>query len=619
MAEFHADMRDIRFNLFDFLDVASLSKHERFKDVDPATMSDILDAALDQATGILFPTNEIGDRQGVRLENGNVILPDGFKEVYKAFNEAGWNSLSFRPEQGGQGYPFTLHIASQELFTAANLNFMFTPGLTHGVLGLVLEFGTADQKALYADKLLNGAWSGTMCLTEPHAGTAVPDLKSVARPIADKPGFYKIKGQKIFISSGDHDLAGNIVHMVLARVEGDPADHRGVSLFIVPKFKVDASGKVGARNDVTCIAVEEKLGIHGSATCSLVFGEDNDCEGWLIGGQGEGLRCMFKMMNEARIAVGLQGVGLGNLAYQRALRYAKDRIQGTRLADARKANPERVAIIEHPDVKRMLMMMKALSEGGRALMCYAANCLDKAEMTVDSKEKDHYQHQVEILTPIVKAWCSDEGFNICELGLQVFGGAGYIREYGMEQLLRDVKIASIYEGTNGVQAMDLLGRKVARGGGVMMMAMFNEVNKTVNGPASKEGPFVEELQAIARARDALAGAAMGFGQANMRGDVDYPAFHAVNFLQMFGDVLVAWLLVRQAITAKALYDKRLTDKKVDPMTEGFGAFLADDDEARFLHGKIATARFFVHQVLPRVLAHASSIKSNDRSALTMVF
>jgi len=622
MADFYADMRDIRFNLFDFLDVGSFSKHERYKDTDAATMSDIVQAAEEQAREILFPSNETGDREGVKLVNGEVKLPTGFKDAYKAFSEAGWNGLSFRPEQGGQGYPFTLHIASQELFTAANLNLMFTPGLSHGVLGLVLEFGTADQKAVYADKLMSGEWSGTMCLTEPHAGTAVPDLKSIARPIADKPGFFKIKGQKIFISSGDHDIADNIVHMVLARVEGDPADHRGVSLFIVPKKKIDASGKLGAKNDVTCIAVEEKLGIHGSATCQLVFGDDDACEGWLIGGQGEGLRCMFKMMNEARIAVGLQGVGLANLAYQRAVRYAKDRIQGNRLADMRKASPEKVAIIEHPDVKRMLMTMKALAEGGRALMTYAASCLDHAEMGADQKERDHWQHQVEILTPIVKAWCSDEGFRVTELGVQVFGGYGYCREYGMEQLLRDVKIASIYEGTNGIQAMDLLGRKVSRGGGVMMMAMLNEVNKTVNAPSAKEGPFSEELAAIGKARDALAGAAMGFGQSNMRGDVDYPAFHAVNFLQMFGDVLVGWLLVRQAQTAKVLYDKRLADKKVDPMNamgEGFGTFLADDDEARFLHGKIATARFFVSQIMPRVFANAAAIKSNDRSALTMVF
>lgn len=618
MAEFFADMRDIRFNLFDFLNLGALGQSERFKDIDADVMNDVLEMAYTQAAEVLFPVNEVGDREGVKLVDGQVVMPTGFKKAYTTYAESGWNGLSTRVEDGGQGFPITVHIASQELFTAANTNFMFTPGLTHGALGLINEFGSADQKALYLERMINGEWSGTMCLTEPNAGTAVPDLKSSATPIEGKPGFFKIKGQKIFISSGDHDLTDNIVHMVLARVEGDPAGHRGISLFIVPKHKVDGSGKILGWNDVTTVGIEHKLGIHGSATCSLAFGDNGDCEGWLIGGQGEGLRCMFKMMNEARIAVGLQGVALGSLSYEWAVRYAKERIQGNRLADSRKADPEKVAIIEHPDVKRMLVHMKAIVQGGRALMLYGAYCLDRAEMATDDAEKKQFHHQVEILTPIIKAWCSDEGFRATELGVQVHGGYGYIREYGMEQLLRDVKIASIYEGTNGVQAMDLLGRKVARGGGVMMMTMINEVNKLVNGPA-KEGAFAAEIKALAGARDTLAQTAMNFGQSMMKGDVDYPAFHACNFLQMFGDTLVGWLLVKQAILATKLYDTRLQQKEVDPLDESFGRFLDDDDEARFLHGKIATARYFVHNILPRVRARAAAIKSDDRSALTMVF
>jgi len=618
VAEFYADMRDIRFNLFDFLNLGGLAQTEHFKDADPEMMNDILDMAFTQSAEVLFPCNQSGDQEGVKLVDGQVFLPKGFKEAYKIFSETGWNTLSTRPEHGGQGFPVALHIAVQELFTAANVNFMFTPGLSHGVQGLVIDYGTEEQKALYLDKLMSGKWAGTMCLTEPTAGTAVPDLKSIARPIEGRPGFFKIRGQKIFISSGDHDLTENIVHMVLARVEGDPMDSRGISLFIVPKYKVDAKGKILGRNDVTTVGVEHKLGIHGSATCSLAFGDDDDCEGWLIGGQGEGLRAMFKMMNEARIAVGMQGVGQSGLAYEWAVRYAKERIQGSRLADARKADPERVAIVEHPDVKRMLMHMKAINQGGRALMLYGAYCLDMAEAAADEKEQKRYMHQVEILTPIIKAWCSDEGFKACELGIQVHGGYGYVREYGMEQLLRDVKIASIYEGANGIQAMDLLGRKISRGGGVMMMTMLNEVNKLTNGPA-KEGPFKDEVDALAKARDTLAATAMGFGQSMMKGDVDYPAFHAASFLQMFGDTLIAWLLIRQAVAATKLYETRLQSKQVDPLDEQLGKFLADDDEARFLHGKIATARYFVHNILPRVRARAASIKSNDRAALTMVF
>lgn len=616
MAEFYADMRDLRFNLFDVLNIGALSKNPRFADADPATMNDILDAAEQQSREILFPCNADGDKIGVKFSNGKVTMPPGFKEAYKAFSESGWNGLSFRPEEGGQGFPFSLHIASQELFTAANVNFMFTPGLTHGSVGLVLEFGTEEQKELYAEKMISGEWAGTMCLTEPNAGTAVPDLRSTAKPIEGKPGFYKIKGQKIFISSGDHEMTENIVHMVLARVEGDPADSRGVSLFIVPKFKIDAKGKILGSNDVTCVGVEEKMGIHGSATCQLSFGDEGECEGWLIGGQGEGLRCMFKMMNEARIAVGLQGVALSNLSYQRAVRYAKERIQGTRLADMRKADPERVAIIEHADVKRMLSYMKAIGEGGRALMLYGAYCLDQAAMAEDEKTRNHWHYQVEILTPIVKAWCSEEGYKACTLGMQVFGGYGYCREYGMEQLVRDVKIATIYEGTTGVQAMDLIGRKISRGGGVMMMAMLNEVNKLVNGPA-KEGQFAAELAAIAKSRDALAGAAMGFAQLGAKGDMDFPALHSVRFLEMFGDVLVAWQFMVQAQKAQELLDARLASKGVD--ASGLKALIEDDSEARWLFNKIQTAKFFVHQVLPRVIANAASIKNPDRSALEIAF
>ncbi|TNF25884.1 MAG: acyl-CoA dehydrogenase [Deltaproteobacteria bacterium] len=618
MAEFYADMRDIRFNLFDFLDMGALIEHEHFKDVDVEVMNDVLDMAFTQAAEVLFPVNQSGDREGVHMVDGTPVLPKGFKEAYKVFSESGWNGMSMAVDAGGQGFPIAVHIAAQELFTAANVNFMFTPGLTHGALGLVKEFGTADQKALYFDRMLEGTWSGTMCLTEPAAGTAVPDLKSTATPIEGKPGFYKIKGQKIFISSGDHDLTENIVHMVLARVDGDPMDYRGVSLFIVPKMKVDAKGKILGRNDVTCVGVEEKLGIHGSATCSLSFGDDDACEGWLLGQKGEGLRIMFQMMNEARIAVGMQGVAQSSLAYEWAVRYAKERIQGTRLADARKENPERVAIIEHPDVRRMLLNMRAISQGGRALMLYGAYCMDRAEVATDDKERQRYMHQVEILTPIIKAWCSDEGFRACEMGIQVHGGYGYVREYGMEQLLRDVKIASIYEGTNGVQAMDLLGRKLTRGGGIMLMTMLNEVNRTINGP-DKDGQFKPELEALAKARDAMAATAMGFAGPMKKGDIDYPASHATNFLQMFGDTIVAWLLLRQAIKAAEMYAARLELKKIDPADPKLAEFLADDAEARYLAGKIDTARFFVHNVLPRVKARAAAVKSGDRSALTTVF
>ncbi|MCB9729350.1 MAG: acyl-CoA dehydrogenase [Deltaproteobacteria bacterium] len=612
MSEFHVDMRDIRFNLFDFLDLGALTRFERFGEFDAELFGDIVDAAEDQSRKLLHPLNEQGDRVGLVFENGRVRLPEGWKAAYKAYSEAGWNGLPIAQEHGGQGLPVTVNTAVQDLFTAANVSFLFTPGLTMGALGLICEFGTTDQKALYVQKMLEGVWSGTMCLTEPNAGTAVPDLKTTAQPIDGRPGFYKIRGQKIFISAGDQDLTENIVHMVLAKVAGDS----DITLFIVPRMRVGADGSL-KYNDVATIAIEEKLGIHASPTCQLAFGEDNDCEGWLIGERGRGLQCMFKMMNEARIAVGVQGVGLANAAYQLSVAYARERIQGTHIRDSRKADAPRVAIIEHPDVRRNLMYMKSVAEGARAMTYYASYCHDRSTVADHETDQKHWQHQLEILVPLVKAWSSDEAFRAAELGVQVHGGYGYIREYAIEQVLRDAKIASLYEGTNGVQALDLLGRKVARGGGVMMMAMLNEINKTLNGPA-KDGAFSREIAAVAKARDAVAQVAMGFGQRMMKGDIEYSALHATPFLQMFGDTVVAWLLIKQAIVAKKLYDTRMQKAEVVELTEELGRVLEDDAEARFLHGKMNTAQFFVHQVMPRVHANLMSIQSEDRSALTVV-
>ena len=617
MSDYHYDLRDLRFNLFDLLNVGELSKNETFAEFDEATLNDICEFALSQATDLLAPLNEIGDIKGTRLENGNVLTPKGWKNMYDQYVEAGWNGLMQPVERGGQGCPMAIGVGTQEMFIAANLSFMFIPGLSTGALGIVSEFGTEEQRELYLGRMISGEWTGTMCLTEAGAGTAVPDLTSTATPVEGKEGFFNIKGQKIFISAGDHDVTDNIVHMVLARVDGDPNGSRGISLFIVPKNKVDGKGAILGSNDVATVAIEEKLGIHASPTCQLSFGDNGDCEGWLIGEQGGGLKCMFKMMNEARIAVGIQGTAMAGLAYLRAVNYAKERIQGTRIQDMRKKGAERVAIIEHPDVRRNLLHMKAISEGARALMLYAAYCVDRAHVAEDDKEHTKWMHQVEILTPIVKAWCSDEGFKATEIGIQVFGGYGYCREYGMEQLLRDCKIASIYEGANGIQALDLLGRKISRGGGVMLMTMLNTINQTLNGPA-KDGPFASEVAALSKARDALATTAMGFGQRMMKGDIGYAALHATPFLQMFGDTVVAWLLLRQAIIAQKLYTARLEKFESDTVDVELGEFLTDDEEARFLHGKIATANFFIHQILPRVRARMASIKSEDRSALDVV-
>lgn len=612
MREFHLDLRDIRFNLFDDLDVGSILETDVYSDFDVELLDDVLAAAAQQAAEVLHPLNASGDREGARFVDGRVISPEGWKEAYKLYSESGWVAMSVPQESGGQGMPFVLHGAALDIFTSANTSFIFTPELSAGVIGLLDAFGSAELKDLYLEHLLTGEWTGTMCLTEPSAGSAVPDLKCGAIPTGDDTSPYRMRGQKIFISSGDHDLAENIVHMVLAKAEDDT----NISMFVVPRLRPDGSGGLEP-NDVVTVGIEEKLGIHASPTCALSFGDEDDCLGWLVGERQHGLRCMFHMMNGARITVGMQGVGLANAAYQQSVRYAKERVQGTHISNFRKADAPRVAIIEHPDVRRMLMYMKAVAEGGRALGYYASSCIDR-ERTADTEpERKRWLHQLEILTPIVKAWCSDEAFRAAELGIQVHGGYGYIREYGMEQILRDVKIASLYEGTNGIQALDLLGRKVARGGGVMMMTMLNEMNKLLGGPA-KDGPFAAEVKAVSRARDAVAQTAMDFGQRSMKGDIAYSALHATPFLQMFGDLAVGWRLLHQAVVAKRLYDARLQQVEIDPLDEELGNVLTEDEEARFLHGKIATAHFFIHQILPRVHARKLSIESDDRSALTVV-
>ena len=616
MSELHVDVRDVRFNLFDFLDVGALTSAPRYEDYDAELLSSVIDEAIKQGKEIFAPERQRGDQLGLTFEGGRVRCPEGWKKLYDKYAKAGWIGLGLNPEYGGQGAPVSVYVTVQEVMTAANISFLFMPGLTSAALNMLLEFGTPDQLATYAENMITGKWTGTMCLTEAGAGTAVPDLKSTAKAIPGREGFYEISGQKIFISAGDHDLTENIVHMFLAKIEDAPPEQAGVSLFIVPRVRVD-----GTFNDVNTVGIEHKMGIHASPTCTLSFGDEGACEGWLLGKAGAGLKCMFKMMNEARIAVGIQGVSHAALAYELAVRYAKERIQGVRIQDMRKKDAERVAIIEHPDVKRMLMHMKAIAQGARAMTYYAGYCADQALVAKDAEDAagfKHWEYQLEILTPIVKAWCSDEGFRNCEMGMQVLGGYGYCSEFGMEQLARDVKIASIYEGTNGIQALDLLGRKVSRGGGVMLMTMLNEIAKFLNGPA-KSGSFAGEVVELAKARDAVANTAMGFAKTQMKGDASYPAFHACSFLQMFGDTLAGWLLLRQAVKAEKMFQARLARIEEDsPAEEHHNQVLQDDAEARFLHGKMATARFFVHQIMPRVHARRAQIDSNDRSGLDAI-
>jgi alkylation response protein AidB-like acyl-CoA dehydrogenase len=485
--------------------------------------------------------------------------------------------------------------------------------LTDSAAHLVETFGSDTQRALFVENMYTGKWAGTMCLTEPAAGSAVGDLTTKAE-VVEGQDYYKITGNKIFISSGDHQLAENIIHLVLARVPGDPAGTKGISLFIVPKFRVSADGKIGQRNDVTLAGIEHKMGIHASATCSLSFGDAGECQGFLVGERCKGIVYMFQMMNEARLACGVQGAAMGNAAYQLALSYARDRKQGPKVTD-RSAAPVSVPIIEHPDVRRNLLTMKAYGEAIRAIIFRVAHLTDIAHHSTDEAERTKAADLVDLLTPIAKAFPTDMGFKMTELAIQVHGGYGYIKEYGVEQHMRDLKIASLYEGTNGIQALDLLGRKMRQKGGGLFIQWLQDANELIQ-PLTEDPSFAETAKQIDAAKNALAEAAFGFSASK---DPEYPLLHASNFLRMFGLVESSRLLLEQATLAHAKLVPIWASRNVDATDAAARKALAEDqDDVRFYEGKLASSKFFAAQLLPEARALLASLKSNDRSALDVV-
>ena len=612
MPEFTIDLRDVRFNLFEWLKIQDvLADKPLFADQGREMWEMVVDEAALLAREVLGPLDQIGDSVGCVWspeDGGTVRLPPGFREAYVQYADGGWVNPTGEPEWGGMGLPTAIAAAAGDNFIGACTSFMFTPGLTGAAARVVLARGSKELRDTYVMNMNTGKWSGTMCLTEPQAGSAVGDSTTKALPQAD--GTYLIAGNKIFISNGEQDITENIIHLVLARTPEAPAGTKGLSLFVVPKYIPDDAGRPGERNDVKCTGIEEKMGIHASSTCSLAFGEEGRCKGWLIGEEGEGMRHMFLMMNEARLEVGMQGVAIGNSAYQRALAYAKERIQGPSVRDFRNPEAPRVAIIKHPNVRRMLMECKALGEGSRALLYKTSLCLDLEHTAVTDEERDKAEAYVGLLTPIVKAYCSEAGMRICDVAMQVLGGYGYIKEYGVEQNLRDVKIAQIYEGTNSIQALDLIARKIGRKGGQHLMWLMADIGEFVAAQSEHYG-LGAEVKKLQEAQNALIRTSMAFGGYQMQGDVEYPVLLAKEYLQMFGDVLVAWCLLEQAVIAS---DRLESLQDADPEASN-----ESDSEARFYDAKVKTARFFVHQILPRALATAGRIESGDRSALNVVF
>jgi alkylation response protein AidB-like acyl-CoA dehydrogenase len=596
MAQFIADRRDQEFVLHEMLNAAELASHERFEEFNKKTMDMVLTEARNLAVKELLPASKEGDESGCTLENGKVTIPPSFHRAYQLFCEGEWVSMCDDPEFGGQGMPRVLATAAGELFTGANCAFLMYPGLTHGAGKLVEEFGTGEQKKKYLKNLYTGKWAGTMCLTEPEAGSDVGNLTTTAKRNED--GTFSITGSKIFISGGDQDLTENIIHPVLARIEGAPAGTKGISLFLVPKYRVNEDGTVGDPNDVICTGLEEKMGIHGNATASLAFGSKNNCIGELLGEENKGMKAMFVMMNEARLGVGLQGFGFASASYINAVNYAKQRVQGTDLTKIFDKDPKPVPIINHPDVKRQLLHMKAYVDGMRSLMYFTALCFDKVLTAADEAEKETFQGLIELLIPVVKGYITDRAFEVCTQGIQVYGGYGFISEYPQEQLLRDCKITSIYEGTNGIQAMDLLGRKLGLKKGKPFMDLLTRMNQTI--ASAKEIPELEDMAVrVETAVNKLGETAMHMGMTAMS-EKALDAFAVAHpFLDVTGDVVMAWLELWRAVTAQP---KIASAKKKD---------------AAFYQGQVTTADYFIQWVLPATLGKMDALKGNIPAIMEM--
>jgi len=616
MADFVADIRDIKFVLFDMLDMDKLLATEKYGAFTREDVEMILDEAHRFAKEGLAPINAQMDEEGCTFKDGKVTVPKAMHEPFKMFNEGGWQALSHNPEYGGQGAPECLMMAACDMFFGANISFNLGALLTTGAAHLIEAWASDELKARFVEKMYTGTWAGTMCLTEAQAGSDVGASTTKAVPEGDH---YLIEGEKIFITFGDHDLTENIVHAVLARIEGAPKGTAGLSLFAVPKYRVNDDGSVGEFNDVICSGIEHKLGIHGTPTCTMVFGQEGKCHGYLLGEPNKGMRAMFQMMNEARISVGLQGAAQANAAYQQALNYAKERLQGSDIKNFKDPDAPKVPIIKHPDVRMMLLRQKAYAEGMRALLLFSSYCGDRAAADPDDNERAKYQGLLEILTPICKAYCSDMGFRVTEWALQTHGGFGYIKEYPAEQYLRDCKIASIYEGTNGIQALDLVGRKMGMKNGAYVFALMGLINDFVD--AHADHPVLKpQIEALGKARDAWTEVNGFFMTAAMQKKLIVPLVNATGYLALCGDLLMAYFLLDQARIACDKLVPLCKDNDVDPTDGRAVAQLAKKlPEVLYLDGKIKTARFFCSYELPQVHSKAASIQTSDMSALHMVW
>ncbi|MBS4047785.1 MAG: acyl-CoA dehydrogenase [Alphaproteobacteria bacterium] len=572
--EYVAPVKDMRFTLEHVAGLADLAQLPGLETAEAETVSAVLEEAAKFAAGVLSPLNRGGDKEGAKAENGVVRTAPGFADAYKKFVAGGWNGMPFPEELGGGAMPWAVTMAAQEMVQSANLSFSLCPLLTQGAIDAIMAHGTDEQRAMYLPKMVSGEWTGSMNLTEPQAGSDVGALKSKAVPVGD--GTYRISGSKIFITYGEHDMADNIIHLVLARLPDAPAGTKGISLFIVPKVLVNKDGSLGKRNDLRVVSLEHKLGIHASPTCVMSYGDNGECVGYLLGAENQGMRCMFTMMNNARLSVGCQGLAIAERAYQQALDYAEQRKQGRHPG----MNAEQhVSIIEHADVRRTLMLMRSLTEACRGLIYLNAAAIDRAHHLPDEAARKEAKALVELLTPLSKSWATDIGCEVASMGVQIHGGMGFIEETGAAQHYRDARILPIYEGTNGIQAIDLVTRKLPLNGGETVKALFAQIAAVVAETAKAGEGFAGIHTHLDAALKSLAKASQWIG-GQLAKNPEAALAGATPYLRAFATTVGGWLLARQALAAKAEIAKGGTDP--------------------YFTAKIVSARLFADQVLTSV-------------------
>jgi acyl-CoA dehydrogenase len=592
MPIYKAPVDDALFLLNDVFHLDHYGNLPGFSDASPDVVEAVLREAAKFSEEVLTPLNRVGDKEGCkRAGDGSVSTPTGFKDAYKQIVEGGWIGISVPPEFGGQGLPATLTEIVNEFFCSANMAFAMYPGLTQGAIAALLTHASGELKKKYLPKMVEGVWTGTMNLTEPHCGTDLGLLRSKATKQAD--GSYKISGTKIFISAGEHDLSENIIHLVLARIDGAAAGTKGISLFLVPKFMVKDDGSLGARNAVGCGSIEEKMGIHGNSTCVMNY---DGATGWLIGEENRGLNAMFVMMNEARLGVGVQGLALSEVAYQNAAAYAKERLQGRSISGVKYPDKPADPIVVHPDVRRILMSIRAFNEAARALVMWTALKSDVAHRSDDEKERKSADDHMGLLTPVIKGVLTDSGFANAVIAQQIFGGHGYIAEHGMEQFVRDARIAQIYEGANGIQALDLVGRKLGKDGGRAIMTFFNEVQTYLKERANSDAMNVY-LKPLGQSLAHLQQASMWFMQ-NAMAKPDNAGAGSYDYMHLFGLVALGYMWCRIAEAALAKLPK------------------ANGSTAR-LNAKLVTARFFMERMLPETATRLARIEAGAASTMEL--